>query len=181
MRVLALDLARKTGWALGTVHDAVPESGSITITNEGASMGKLFSSWRLYLRDFLSLHPDIRVVVFESPLPPMHKAGDTNISTIRRLMGLAAVTEELLYTYNAQDRRNAPYTPIDIREARVSDVRSYFIGSNRHKRDEAKELTKKQCRLLGWKPVDDNAADALALWDYQRAILMKQDLFRRGA
>lgn len=170
MRILALDLARKTGWALGGVRDNAPESGSITIASEGASMAKLFSDWRLYLRDFLSLHRDIRTVVFESPLPPMMKTGSTSIEAIRRLMGLAAVTEELLYTLGNYD----------IREARVADVRTHFIGSNRHKRDEAKTLTKRRCRQLGWSPVDDNAADALALWDYQRGILVKQDLFNRG-
>ncbi len=171
MRILALDLARKTGWALGTVNDKVPESGSVTIASEGASMAKLFSNWRLYLRDFLVMHPDIRTVVFEAPLPPMMKTGTTNITTIRRLMGLCAVTEELLFTLDRYD----------VREARVADVRNHFIGSNRHKRPEAKALTKARCRQLGWAPVDDNAADALALWDYQRSILVKQDLFRRGA
>ena len=36
MRILALDLARKTGWALGTVNDKVPESGSVTIASEAS-------------------------------------------------------------------------------------------------------------------------------------------------
>lgn len=170
MRILALDLARKTGWALGTIHDKVPASGSVTLANEGASMGKLFSSWRIYLRDFLSLHPDIRVVVFEAPLVPEQKRGETNISTTRRLIGLAAVTEELLFSLDRYD----------IREARVSDVRTHFLGSNRNKREAAKRLTMGRCRQFGWNPVDDNAADALALWDYQRGILVKQDLFRRS-
>ena len=171
MRILALDLARKTGWALGTIHDNVPTSGSVTIASEGASMAKLFSNWRQYLRDFLSLHPDVRIVVFEAPLDPTWIKDNRRPEVARRLIGLCAVTEELLFTLDRYD----------VREARVSDVRSHFIGSNRHKRDIAKGMTKHRCRMLGWNPVDDNAADALALWDYQRAILVKQDLFRRGA
>lgn len=170
MQILALDLALQTGWALGTPADNAPRSGSIQIARSDASMAKMFSEWRLYLRDFLSLNPDVSLVVFESPLLPFMKAGATNINTIRRLIGLASVTEELLFTLGKYD----------IREARVSDVRSHFIGSNRHKRAEAKMLTARKCRTLGWEPVDDNAADALALWDYQIACLRKTNLLNRA-
>ena len=168
-QILALDLAAKTGWALGTLRDNAPLSGSIQIANDSASMAKLFSCWRLYLRDFLALNPEIGVVVFEAPLLPYMKSGQTTINTLRRLIGLCAVTEELLFTLGTYD----------VREARVSDVRSHFIGSNRHKRPEAKAMTIAQCRRLGWKPVDDNAADALALWDYQRSLLINHDLLSR--
>jgi len=170
MQILALDLALQTGWALGTPADTKPISGSVQIVREDASMAKLFSEWRIYLRDFLSLNPDITLVVFESPLLPFMKQGKTTISTLRRLIGLASVTEELLYSLNKYD----------IREARVSDVRSHFIGSNRHKRDEAKMLTARRCRQLGWEPQDDNAADALALWDYQVACLRRNNLLSRA-
>lgn len=169
-QILALDLALQAGWALGRANDEKPESGSLKITNTDASMAKMFSCWRLYLRDFLSLHPDVGMIVFEAPLLPFMKQGYTNVNSIRRLIGLAAVTEELLFTLGKYD----------VREARVSDVRSHFIGSNRHKRDEAKALTIKRCKMLGWEPADDNAADALALWDYQTAILRKQSLARRA-
>lgn len=170
MQILALDLALTTGWALGTPMDKVPTSGSIKIARDDASMAKLFCDWRVYLRDFLLLHPDITLVVFESPLLPFMKQGKTNIDTLRRLIGLAAVTEELLYSLGKYD----------IREARVADVRSHFIGSNRHKRAEAKTLTIRRCRQLGWEPQDDNAADALALWDYQVACLRRTHLISRA-
>lgn len=170
MQILALDLALQTGWAIGTAADTKPMSGSIQIARSDASMAKMFSEWRIHLRDFLSLNPDVSLVVFESPLLPFMKAGNTNINTIRRLIGLASVTEELLYSLGKYD----------IREARVSDVRSHFLGSNRHKRDEAKALTIRKCRSLGWAPQDDNAADALALLDYQMAMLRRNNLFARG-
>jgi hypothetical protein len=169
-QILALDLALKTGWALGTVNDTAPQSGSIQIVREDASMAKLFACWREQLRDFLAMHPDIKLVVFEAPLPPFMKAGNTNIQTIRRLIGLAAVTEELLYSLGKYD----------IREARVGDVRVHFLGSNRFKRAEPKARTIAKCKLLGWAPVDDNAADALALWDYQVACLRRDNLFNRS-
>ena len=170
MRILALDLARIVGWAVGTPTDTRPQCGSIEIVRGDASMAKLFSEWRMMLRDFLSLHPDIGLVIFESPLVPGMMGGRTNIQTIRRLIGLAAVTEELLFTLGKYD----------IREARVSDVRTHFLGSNRHKREQAKALTMQRCRQLGWEVTDDNQADALALWDYQIACLRRDNLFSRG-
>ncbi|TAI60697.1 hypothetical protein CWO89_39310 [Bradyrhizobium sp. Leo170] len=72
-----------------------------------------------------------------------------------------------------------------MREARVSDVRGHFLGTNRHKRKEAKAFTIDACHRLGWAPCDDNAADALALWHYQASLLeprlavQTSPLFRR--
>lgn len=174
-QILALDLARMTGWALGYVHDRVPMSGSIAFANADATMARMFSNARIDLRDFLSLNPEIGLVVFESPLLPMHMQGKTSINAIRQLIGLASVVEELLYTLGKYD----------VREARVSDVRKHFLGSNRNKRAEAKKQTIETCRRLGWAPQDDNAADALALWHYQASILepklaiQTNPLFRR--
>ena len=139
-------------------------------------MAALFSSCRLYLRDFLSMHPEISLVIFESPLLPMFKSGNSNITTIRSLIGMCAVVEELLYTLGNYD----------VREAEVHKVRRHFIGCN-PKRDIAKQRTIAACHRLGWHPVDDNAADALALWHYQASILepklalQTSPLFRRVA
>jgi hypothetical protein len=175
-QILALDLAAKTGWALGYTKDAIPQSGTIRFAKEGASMAAVFSACRLQLRDFLSMNPEIGLVVFESPMLPMHMLGRTTKGTLRSLIGMAAVVEEMLYTIGKYD----------VREARVSDVRSHFIGSNRHKRAVAKVMTIEACRRLGWAPGDDNEADALALWHYQAAILQPElavqtsPLFRRG-
>lgn len=162
-QILALDLAQRSGWALGSVNDTVPTSGSLRWAKEGSSMAKVFNECRVQMIDFLAMNPDIGIVIFEAPLIPSFKGGNTNINTIRTLMGLCAVVEELLYAYG--DGR------YDVREARVSDVRNHFLGSNRHKRPVAKALTLQRCRELGWKPQDDNAADALALWHYQASLI----------
>jgi hypothetical protein len=159
--ILALDLAARTGWALGRVDDTRPLSGSLRFAREGASMGALFSNCRLWLSSFLAANRDIKLIVFEAPMTPQVMAGRTNVDVIRRLIGLTAVVEELTYSLGGYD----------VREARVSDVRAHFLGTNRIKRKEAKELTITACRRLGWLPVDDNAADALALWHYQASIL----------
>lgn len=170
-QILALDLASKSGWALGTLDDKWPRSGSIQWAKDGASMGRIFSECRLQLRDFLSMHTEIKTVVFEAPLLPMFKTKKTNFQSTRILIGLCAVVEELLHSIGGYD----------VREARVADVRTYFLGSNRHKREIAKAKTIQTCKALGWSPTDDNAADALALWDYQRSLFVKEMMRRRGA
>lgn len=159
-RILALDLASKTGWAVGYPADEKPRSGSVRFAREGAAMGAVFAGCRQWLNDFLATENDVKLVVFEAPMVPQHMAGRTSAEIIRVLIGLCAIVEELTYARG-----------YDVREARVSDVRNHFIGSNRHKRKEAKSLTAEACYRLGWRPTDDNAADALALWHYQAAIL----------
>jgi len=162
-QILALDLARVTGFAVGRPGE-IPRSGSVIFAKEGASMAAVLSACRAWLRQFLLDNPAIQLVVFEAPLLPMFKRGKTTIVTIRQLMGLCGTVEEFLYSKGGYD----------IREARVADVRIHFLGSNKHKREEAKRLTVAMCRARGWIAVDDNAADALALWDYQATLLARR-------
>jgi crossover junction endodeoxyribonuclease RuvC len=175
-RILALDLASRTGWACGNCSDAVPRSGSVRFARDGASMGALFAGCRQWLSDFLAAEPDIKLIVFEAPMDPMMFAGARRPETARQLIGLCAIVEECTYGCG-----------YDVREARVSDVRVHFLGTNRIKRKEAKAATIEACHRLGWAPTDDNAADALALWHYQASILDPQlamqtsPLFRRRA
>jgi crossover junction endodeoxyribonuclease RuvC len=175
--ILALDLASRTGWALGRVDDPRPLCGSLRFAREGASMGAVFCGCRQWLVSFLAANRDIKLIVFEAPMVPQIMSGRTAMNTLRHLIGLCAVVEELSYSLGGYD----------VREARVSDIRAHFIGSNRHKRAEAKELTLAACRRLGWTPADDNAADALALFHYQASILdpklalQTSPLFRRTA
>lgn len=179
-QILALDLAATTGWALGTLKDSAPEFGSIRWAKEGASLAATLSGCRQQLGDFLFQHPGIEMLVFESPMAPLRMKGRTNMNTTRMLIGLCSVVEELIYSRNLSYRA-AGLPSIDCREASVAQVRSHFIGSNKHKREAAKNLTINQCYRLGWKTHDDNEADACALWDYQCSILRKENLFSRVA
>lgn len=157
--ILALDLATRTGFALGGINDRTLTSGSVAFGKPGAPPGAIFSRCRSWVADFvLTAKPTI--VVFEQPLVPMFKVGQTNFSTIRILVGLAAIVEEQLYG-----------SGIQVSEARVSDIRRHFIGTHKHGRAAAKSMTIMACRRLGWSPVDDNAADAMALWHYQASVL----------
>jgi hypothetical protein len=64
-RILALDLASRTGWAVGVPSDEKPRSGSLRFAREGASMGAVFAGCRQWLNDFLATENDIKLVVFE--------------------------------------------------------------------------------------------------------------------
>jgi len=158
-RILALDLASRTGWAVGDPADPTPRSGSVRLASSGASLGAVYAGCRQWLVDFVAAEPDIRLIVFEAPMAPQHMAGFTTAHIMRLLIGLCAIAEEFGHSRG-----------YDVREAKVSDVREHFIGTNRIKRKDAKPLTIENCRRLGWAPVDDNAADALALWHYQASI-----------
>lgn len=173
-RILALDLASRTGWACGLPNEDKPRSGSVRFAREGASLGAIYTGCRQWLADFLATNPDVRLIVFEAPMAPQHMAGFTTAHIIRVLIGLCAVVEEYGHAGG-----------YDVREAKVSDVREHFIGSNRIKRKAAKAATIEGCHGLGWAPCDDNAADALALWHYQASVfvpklaLQTSPLFRR--
>jgi hypothetical protein len=173
-RILALDLASRTGWACGFPDDARPCAGSVRFARPGVSLGAIYAGCRQWLADFVVADPNVRLIVFEAPMAPQHMAGFTTAHVIRILIGLCAVVEEFAYARG-----------YDVREAKVSDVREHFLGRNRLKRKEAKSSTIEACHRLGWSPADDNAADALALWHYQASIfdpklaLQTSPLFRR--
>lgn len=158
MKVLALDLATKTGWAVGCLND-VPRFGSLRFAREGHSMAAHFAGCAQWLNDMVAVETP-RLVVFESPLPTSFTFGRTTADTGRWLIGLTAIVEATLYGRG-----------FDVREASVTDVRRFFLGTNNFKRDDAKLATKRRCIELGWQVGDDNAADACALWLYQCSLL----------
>lgn len=55
--------------------------------------------------------------------------------------------------------KGVPVKTLDVRTVRAS-----FLGNGNLKRDEAKRRTRAMCRLLGWDVLDDDQADAGAIW-----------------
>ena len=154
-KVLALDLATVTGWAYGEPGNA-PEFGSLRFAKPGAPHGEVYRGMRAWLNDWIT---DSSLIVYESPAAASVMMGKTNLDTLRLLIGLCEHVEELCYGR------------IDLREARVSDVRAHFIGTNKIKRADAKVATIDRCLRLGWKVDNDNEADACALWHFQICCL----------
>ena len=64
---------------------------------------------------------------------------------------------------------------VDVSQAPSNSVRKAFCGSGRAKKPEVWA----ECLRRGWKPQDDNAADALALMDYAVLLYYPRD-YRRS-
>ncbi|ACL61726.1 hypothetical protein [Methylobacterium nodulans] len=144
-KILALDLSvASTGWALGS-PDGDPAFGHYTLPSTGNDIGKLLAAFQ----DWLSLKiagEDIAIVVFEAPiLTP----GKTHITTARKLMCLAGVTE--LVCHQAEIR---------CIEENIQTNKKRFAGHGRAD----KETMMHVARRYGWDVQRDDEADALALW-----------------
>lgn len=159
--VLALDLAKTTGWCVGAPGPSPRKFGTIKFGTAGASRAAVYRLFRETLD--LMITTRIRRVVFESASTPIIMGGNrgtkTNPETIKMLVGLTEHLEE--YCHGR----------VELREATTSQVRSHFLGTNNNKREQAKLLTKLKCRDLGWDVDNDDEADACALWSYQVCII----------
>lgn len=156
--ILALDLATVTGWACGLPGER-PLSGSVRFGKSSPTHGEIAANaiaWMLGKLD--DLKPT--VIVYEQPLPPNFTGGNTTLNTSMVLMGLPFLLSGIAYKLGI----------FNVASARVSDVRTFFLGGNL-KSAEAAKLTLQRCISLGFDPGDDNEADALALWCYQCALV----------
>lgn len=155
MRLLALDIATKTGWAFGDASDKKPRFGSIQLpkSSELGEYGRRFSTFR---RELIRLVTEFapQAIWYEAPMMK-DSAGNTSINTIRVLTGLAGFAEEVAHTYGLQ-----------CAEATSKEVRKHFIGYSTGKSDELKLAVMKQCHLIDWTPANYDESDALALWSY---------------
>ncbi|MDC7784806.1 hypothetical protein PQJ75_00875 [Rhodoplanes sp. TEM] len=158
--ILALDVAKRLGWAYGAPGQK-PTSGSVRLITpkqeEGIPEGELrravYRSLRRWLSDFLIVNRT-RMVTYESPVASMIH-GNTNVQTVRLLIGMAEHVEEVVPD------------GVELREGGISEIRKYFIGTGRPPKNQGKKMVMARCAALGWQYADDNAADALALWAYQ--------------
>lgn len=156
--LLALDIATCSGYAIGSIERGVVEHGSHRIPKTGNDVGAFLAHYRLWLTDLV-----IRIapwtIFFEAPVLPGH--GKTSLITLRKLYSLAGVTELI-----AHDRG------IDCREANVNDITTHFLGMTAPRFGDArKKATMAKCRERGWRVIDDNDADALALLDYALSLI----------
>lgn len=159
--ILALDLATVFGWAVGTRGGGISSSGSVRLPS-GHIEDKVAAFMR-WLSDFYRVTP-CHHLICEAALPASHFKGKTRIETTQLLMTLPSVAGGYFRLMRV---------PMDrIRRAEPNDVRRHFIGQTRAEdRNATKRAVISRCRQLGFDPADDNEADAIALFDYQRALL----------
>lgn len=165
--ILALDSATTCGWAAGEPGGA-PVWGSRKF--EGKATGQVIGMFRHWLNHLCyEHHPTL--ICFESPYVPRGASKiPMNPLTLRRLLGMAAMTEAVAWELR-----------IRCNEATTLDVARFFIGTQRLKRDEKKLRTIEMCRRYGWDVSNDNEADALALWHYAESNVAPDIGLRRGA
>ncbi len=156
--ILALDLASRFGWCRGEIGGK-PIYGSARFAPEGASNAEICSGAIRQVTQMISTFRP-RVVVIEAPMAPSQMAGRTTVKVARILLGLPFLVEGIAYSLGVYE----------IREANVQDVRKHFIGVRTVKGGGAKAVVVDRCRALGDDPQDDNAADAIALWDFACSI-----------
>lgn len=168
MRVLALDLATSTGWAVadmesyrpltaielaGVAPVPKPRSGVYAIPKaKRDDLGAFLDAFDEWLGGLFAM-AEPTFVAFEAPWvgPKTHQ------DTAHKLLNLAGQVELRCYRSDFVKR---------YFKANNSRVRAHFIGPGRGKRAEIKAKTIAECNARGWQVESDDEADALALLDY---------------
>ena len=160
MRILALDLAGKTGWARWHPSMSAPAFGVMKLPQKGA-----FSSFRDFLITTV-VNDGIEHIAVESVFIAQGME-----SAAPRLYGLMAHAEEIAF------RRG-----IGLHKVMVSDWRQHFLGQRNapktikkeHRREWLKKQAVDECRSRGWNVHCNDEADALGLLNYERARLLPE-------
>jgi Holliday junction resolvasome RuvABC endonuclease subunit len=150
MNILALDLGTKTGWAL--ICNGLIKSGVLSLApNRTAGYGIRFLNFRNWLSEMLEKY-SVAQVAFEDVRA---HAGVFAAHVYGGFMAeLASVCEELKIPY---------------RGFGVKTIKKFITGSgNASKQDVINALQNK-----GYRPIDDNEADALALLLLAESELIK--------
>lgn len=170
MKTLVLDLSTFTGFAFGD-EAGVQDHGSFKLPSTGGDIGTFLSHYRTWLTAAIKRWaPD--EIVFEMPI----LGAGMSLPVLRKLYGLCCMTELICKDWN-----------LKCGEANLLDIRRHFIGTHRAPKDLQckagckaksctrcrdtrrkwlKETTISMCRARGYRPSDDNDADALALFSY---------------
>lgn len=144
-KILTLDLsAASTGWAKGP-PDEDPTFGHYQLPATGADIGKFLAAYEDWLRLMIG-GEDIAILVFEAPIL---RPGKTHVTTARKLMGLAGVTEMVCYRAG-----------IRCAEGHIGRNKKQFAGHGAADKDTMMAVA----RRYGWDVTVDDEADALALW-----------------
>lgn len=156
MRILALDLAMKTGWAIDSPGRPEVACGMYQCRDIGEDDGLGFYGLRVWLDSKIEqLQPDF--LAYEAPVTFGGDGGSTmktSYAAITWLNGLVAITK------SCAAGAGIPYGDVNITAARAG-----FVG---HKTKD-KRLVLARCQLLGIKAEDDNAADAVGVWYWAKA------------
>ena len=163
--VFALDLARQAGYATGR-PGAKPESGAMKLAPPKQGRDVVFGNLIALLNNqWRADRPAI--VVCEAPLAldAVAKLGNSQ-DLVRMTYGLHAIVGGMCARYGIRHE-----------EVNVGSARKHFLGRARlGDRESTKAAVVARCHLLGYMHPEnhnDNQADALAVWDWACAHLMR--------
>lgn len=161
--ILFLDLATKTGWAVGEPGGQI-SYGSIRFARPSEDQAAAFGRFSVWLDGMIGEH-GVSEVVFEQPMDPRHmvdrktKRNLTSFATIRLLLGLCAITEE-----------RGRLAGVRVTETSVHSIRKHILSGQRPPKGQAKTVVAQRLKMLGYNPTDGDASDAIAGWLYASAI-----------
>ena len=165
MRILALDLAVNTGWALGLASGS-PQVGAQRLKQPREDTEVAPANLARFIRDICFIEADRPdLIVYEAAMP-LFNGGDGRQREIRRSHESMVMPG---YLVGAVIGIAACYG-IDTLAAWPATWRKHFLGrSNFGDRDETKRQTISRCHLLGYLHPscrDDNQADSAGIWDW---------------
>jgi len=175
MSYFALDLSKScTGWALWNGTSAMPVYGHWTLGGEYSTEGQVYAKLHRNLSDMFKVERFERLY-FEEPLNPAHLTGNTSITTIWLLSGLAAHAQSfgaikrcrIVKAVNVERWRKDFIGDMVVREVKAGVRRRRKAGDDRaSSRDQLKKLTVERCRQLGMNPRKVDEADAIGILTY---------------
>jgi|SRR5262245_2536464 len=164
--VLALDIASTCGWARGPIGGE-PQCGSVRFAKPGASQlaicGRALEWAIATIKDPL---PD--VIAIEGLLPPaaLKMRSNEEHELLGHLHGIMLGVAFMRGVYK-------------VHKHHLKAIRGHFLYGIPYGKGEAKQVTVRKCRSLGWlEAADDDAADACAVWSYQVSLLDPEHVVR---
>lgn len=150
MRLLALDLATRLGWAHGSTRGGDPISGVHQLPKTGDDVGQFIAAYSRWLSSMVEeTKPEL--IVFEEPM--VNTAGRSPIKTTLKLMGLCSETERFGFV------RGIKYAQVHAGTWKKS-----FVGTGKVSKTMKPYPVIVACKRHGWVVTDDNEADALGIW-----------------
>lgn len=153
MKILALDLASRTGLALGS-SIALIRSWSQRLTEssvEGEDEVRRLVALGLLVEDIIEGY-GVRHVVCEGAIPPRGVEMQTNILTTQLAFGLCAIAKTTAM------RMGCSYSTVP-----ASTWRKHFVGFGNSDKDDAL----KRNHQLGFMPADKDESDAIGILSYE--------------
>lgn len=147
--LLTLDLATCSGFAYGYPGEQ-PKYGSFQLSSAQGE-GRLFLSFERWLKAMLREWQP-KVMVYEAPILP--RAG-TSFQTATRLIGLGVLAEKV---------GTEMEVPL-VERANNATVKKWISGHGRSGKSSIQSVVE----AYGWRPKDDNASDALAIFLWAEA------------